>query len=58
MSLCILTQDAFMYTGWRRLIGSPKSQIIFHKRATSGTTSECARVDTCCIPRNFSCRET
>ena len=23
-----------MYTGWRRLIGSPKLQIIFHKRAT------------------------
>ena len=22
------------YTGWRRLIGSPKLQIIFHKRAT------------------------
>ena len=21
-------------TGWRRLIGSPKLQIIFHKRAT------------------------
>jgi len=24
----------YRYTGWRRLIGSPKSQIIFHKRAT------------------------
>ena len=26
----------FLYidTGWRRLIGSPKLQIIFHKRAT------------------------
>jgi len=23
-----------LYTGWRRLIGSPKLQIIFHKRAT------------------------
>jgi len=23
-----------IYTGWRRLIGSPKLQIIFHKRAT------------------------
>ena len=23
-----------MHTGWRRLIGSPKLQIIFHKRAT------------------------
>jgi len=34
MSLYTLTQDAFMYTGWQRLIGSPKSQIIFHKRAT------------------------
>ena len=24
----------FLYTGWRRLIGSPKLQIIFYKRAT------------------------
>ena len=24
----------YSYTGWRRLIGSPKLQIIFHKRAT------------------------
>ena len=24
----------WMHTGWRRLIGSPKLQIIFHKRAT------------------------
>ena len=23
-----------MRTGWRRLVGSPKLQIIFHKRAT------------------------
>ena len=25
----------FVATGWRRLIGSPKLQIIFHKRATN-----------------------
>ena len=27
-------QPALHDTGWRRLIGSPKLQIIFHKRAT------------------------
>ena len=27
--------DTYMCTGWRRLIGSPKLQIIFHKRATT-----------------------
>ena len=26
--------DVFVCTGWRRLIGSPKFQIIFHKKAT------------------------
>ena len=29
--ICIMTQEP---TGWRRLIGSSKLQIIFHKRAT------------------------
>jgi len=29
-----LTQRRYVSTGWRRLIGSPKLQIIFHKRAT------------------------
>jgi len=28
----------FMHTGWRRLIGSPKLQIIFHKRANKYTS--------------------
>jgi len=28
------TYDIYTHTGWRRLIGSPKLQIIFHKRAT------------------------
>ena len=27
------TLYSYIYTGWRRLIGSPKLQIIFHKRA-------------------------
>ena len=27
-------EHIYVYTGWRRLIGSPKLQIIFHKRAT------------------------
>jgi len=31
--LCIC-EALYIYTGWRRLIGSPKLQIIFHKRAT------------------------
>ena len=31
MYLAIIQNEA---TGWRRLIGSPKLQIIFHKRAT------------------------
>ena len=31
MSLCLCL---LAITGWRRLIGSPKLQIIFHKRAT------------------------
>ena len=26
--------NSIVYTGWQRLIGSPKLQIIFHKRAT------------------------
>jgi len=30
----ILQHTALHHTGWRRLIGSPKLQIIFHKRAT------------------------
>ena len=30
----IVVNDAYIVTGWRRLIGSPKLQIIFHKRAT------------------------
>jgi len=30
--------SSFACTGWRRLIGSPKSQIIFHKRATRCTS--------------------
>jgi len=29
VSVCV-----FESTGWRRLVGSPKLQIIFHKRAT------------------------
>jgi len=29
-----LSLTEYTYTGWRRLIGSPKLQIIFHKRAT------------------------
>ena len=28
----------YSHTGWRRLIGSPKLQIIFHKRATKYTS--------------------
>ena len=38
--LCIMYKDNIVWigfktgTGWRRLIGSPKLQIIFHKRAT------------------------
>ena len=33
---CLLRQKwgTWRHTGWRRLIGSPKLQIIFHKRAT------------------------
>ena len=27
-------EESLMYTGWRRLIGSPKLQIIFHRNAT------------------------
>jgi len=30
IQMCICACD----TGWRRLVGSPKLQIIFHKRAT------------------------
>ena len=36
-SVCVresVWADRFVDTGWRRLIGSPKLQIIFHKRAT------------------------
>ena len=33
-SPCDSAVCASMDTGWRRLIGSPKLQIIFHKRAT------------------------
>ena len=29
-----MSQSAYSDTGWRRLIGSPKLQIIFHTRAT------------------------
>jgi len=34
--ICRHTEDiaTFVGTGWRRLIGSPRLQIIFHKRAT------------------------
>ena len=38
--LALSTIDSYVclgrltHTGWRRLIGSPKLQIIFHKRAT------------------------
>jgi len=32
--LCVCFCQTCMSTGWRRLIGSPKLQIIFHKRAT------------------------
>ena len=31
---CVLDIEYLTHTGWRRLIGSPKLQIIFHKRAT------------------------
>jgi len=34
VSVCICTGMRALGTGWRRLIGSPKLQIIFHKRAT------------------------
>jgi len=30
----LISCEICMPTGWRRLIGSPKLQIIFHKRAT------------------------
>ena len=29
-----IQKNTMLHTGWRRLIGSPKLQIIFHKRAT------------------------
>jgi len=32
--VCVWLQQAFVCTGWWRLIGSPKLQIIFHERAT------------------------
>jgi len=33
--VCVFNRGSVIYcTGWRRLIGSPKLQIIFHKRAT------------------------
>jgi len=32
--VCIYTECVWNGTGWRRLIGSPKLKIIFHKRAT------------------------
>ena len=31
---CVYIFLSFLITGWRRLIGSPKLQVIFHKRAT------------------------
>ena len=36
------------YTGWQRLIGSPKLQIIFHKRATKYTS----------LSRKVTCKDT
>jgi len=33
-SPCFILVSWMVITGWRRLIGSPKLQIIFHKRAT------------------------
>ena len=32
--ICLTHEQWMRVTGWRRLIGSPKLQIIFHKRAT------------------------
>ena len=32
--VCLYVCVPYFDTGWRRLIGSPKLQIIFHKRAT------------------------
>ena len=34
VELTFETKSQAAVTGWRRLIGSPKLQIIFHKRAT------------------------
>jgi len=34
VTICHYFVCIYMDTGWRRLIGSPKLQIIFHKRAT------------------------
>ena len=37
MCTCVcghISHQTLIHTGWRRLIGSPKLQIIFHKRAT------------------------
>jgi len=36
--ICNTTRHRMIVTGWRRLIGSPKLQIIFHKRATKYTS--------------------
>jgi len=35
---CRIEMSNNLYTGWRRLIGSPRLQIIFHKRATKYTS--------------------